>query len=178
MLESRRKIVPFSHGHGPSLVLQKAQSLEQQVIGGFGREQWLALEKSGPAWSGFDGNRIIGSAGVTPAWRGRAIAWCMICEGNSHADLLFATRMIHGFLTKIQANPAYRRIETPVLESFNEGHRWAKMLGFDSEGLMRCYDQQGRDVRLYARIKWAQPPSSRCSRPERPSLLEPASSAA
>jgi hypothetical protein len=46
----------------------------------------------------------------------------------------------------------YKRIETSVATDFEQGHRWAQMLGFKNEGTMRCFTPQGMDCDLYARI--------------------------
>ena len=44
------------------------------------------------------------------------------------------------------------RIEMQVLDGFEHGERFAKMLGFECEGVMRKY-YKGRNYKLFARIR-------------------------
>ena len=44
------------------------------------------------------------------------------------------------------------RIEMQVLDGFEHGERFAKMLGFECEGVMRKY-YKGRNYKLFARVR-------------------------
>lgn len=44
------------------------------------------------------------------------------------------------------------RIDTSVHCHFAQAIRWAEMLGFQNEGLMRKYDPDGLDCYLYAQV--------------------------
>ena len=64
------------------------------------------------------------------------------------AEMLWIHRRVSDFLDRSDVD----RIETGVRESFKAGHRWAKMLGFQAEGLMRRFGPDGSDYQMYARI--------------------------
>ena len=44
------------------------------------------------------------------------------------------------------------RLQTAVLHSFDDGHRFAKFLGMEPEGLMKKYDYMEQDYMRYARV--------------------------
>lgn len=44
------------------------------------------------------------------------------------------------------------RLEMEVMSGFKHGERFAEMLGFECEGVMRKY-YKGKDYKLYARIR-------------------------
>ena len=48
---------------------------------------------------------------------------------------------------------ASRGLRVLALEQFEPGHRWATMLGFEREGLMRAFGQDGSDMVMYSRIQ-------------------------
>jgi hypothetical protein len=39
-----------------------------------------------------------------------------------------------------------------VYPNFEPGHRWARMLGFEQEGLMRAFGHDGSDMVMYSRV--------------------------
>lgn len=119
-----------------------------------GEQAWLLaggvsiVEQSTIALSAWAGGRCLGAAGLLDVWPGRALAWTLLSK-YAPPHMRAITRHVRFC---VNAYPA-RRVEMVVLRSFVQGHRWATMLGFEYEGHMRAYFQDGTDASLYARIK-------------------------
>lgn len=139
-------VLPFEPEHLDELELQQSQLSLQPIISD--SKYGYSLKKAGPAFSAQVDGEIIASLGIIPQWEHRAIAWGLIgARANRH--LLSVHKAVERFLKMSE----YRRIETSVATNFAEGHRWARMLGFEREGTMRAYTPEGFDCDLYARVR-------------------------
>ena len=97
------------------------------------------------AFSGWLGTTCVAAGGVFPQWGRHGIAWMLASEAIG-PELLRLTRFGRALY---QASP-YDRITCDVLCDFTDGHRWAKLLGFELEcERMVKYDPMGRDCALY-----------------------------
>ena len=108
----------------------------------------MALELSGPGFTGVVGGKVVGMAGIIHHWEGRAEAWCVLNAGMG-GYLVDVTRAVRDFL----ANDPTRRIETVVRANFRQGLRWAQMLGMKEEGYMVSYLPTGEDAVRFVRIR-------------------------
>lgn len=138
-------VVPFEAKHLRALLLQESQIFMQPFLQD--KTYGLSLEKGGPAFSAIVDGEIIAALGVIPQWKHRAIAWGLI---GDEAPRHFIA--LHKAVSRFLRMTEYRRIETSVSTDFEEGHRWARMLGFVNEGTMRAFTPDGRDCDLYARV--------------------------
>lgn len=140
------RIVQFEPDHLKLLLLQPSQAIMQPLLDN--PEYAQSLKDAGPAYSAVDGDAVFACAGFIPQWEGRAIAWALIsAEAGRH--FVTITRAVKRAMDLHQ----FRRVETAVAHEFPQGHRWARMLGFTREGLMRRYTPDGRDCDLYARVQ-------------------------
>ncbi|MEZ5665875.1 MAG: hypothetical protein R3F55_00235 [Alphaproteobacteria bacterium] len=139
-------VVPMTAGHLTRLRLQPAQAVLAPLVAEPGYGAMLA--EAGPAFAGLCGDRVVGCAGVVRLTAQRGHAWALLACDAGHS-LTAIHRAVVGFL----AHQRMRRIETAVDAEFAAGHRWARMLGFECEGLMRAYGPDGRDAHLYARTR-------------------------
>jgi hypothetical protein len=140
------KIVPFEPNHLERLLLQPSQAIMQETL--TRPEYAKSLYEAGPAYSLVDGDAVFASMGLIPQWEHRAIAWGLIAkEAGPHF------RTIHKAVLRTMEIHPYRRIETSVACDFEQGHRWARMLGFEREGRMRAFTPDGHDCDLYGRIQ-------------------------
>lgn len=138
-------IVAFQPAHLERLLLQPSQALMQPTLAD--PSYGPSLAAAGPAYSAVEGDAVFACAGIIPQWEGRAVAWALIAdEAGRHMV------GIHKAVRRALEVHAYRRIETAVASNFEQGHRWAQMLGFEREGRMRGYAPDGRDCDLYARV--------------------------
>jgi hypothetical protein len=139
-------VKPFEAWHLDELTLQDSQSIFEPslVNSGYG----LSLQTAGPAYSAVIDDKVIACLGIIPQWENRAIAWGLI-SGDAGKYFIGVHKAVKRFLDLQD----YARIETSVSCNFDQGHRWAQMLGFEREGMMRKYTPDGRDCDLYARIR-------------------------
>lgn len=140
-------IEPFSPDHLRRLLLQPSQTMLQPTLADPAYADML--HKGGPAYSAFDGDEVVACLGVIPQWQHRAIAWGLV---GAEAGKRFVG--IHRGVVRFLDLCGYKRVETSVLTDFEEGHRWARMLGFVREGTMKAYTPGGLDCDLYARVTW------------------------
>lgn len=136
-------LVPFEPSHLARLEVQDAQRGTFPVDD---PAYALSLMKAGPCWSVFVGGRVVACGGLCVQWEERAVAWAIISHG---APLIPVTRSV---LHVLGQRGIPRRVECFVDVSFQEGIRWAEMLGFQREGLMRAFSPDGRDHILFARV--------------------------
>ena len=139
------EVVKFKPADLDELRLQPAQEYLAAFVGrpGYGQE----LVDAGPCYTVRQGGKIICCAGVVELWQGRASAWALL-SGEAGRSMIGLHRMVEDFLDGC----GIRRVEAYVYPDFEPGHRWARMLGFEREGLMRAF-QQGADMYMYSRIR-------------------------
>jgi len=95
-------------------------------------------------------DEVIFCGGLLHMHEGVGEVWTVIGE-NFKQYSLSITRHVITFLHNAEAL-GYRRLQTTVASGFPEAARWAGLLGFESEGLMRKYTPAGEDCFMYARI--------------------------
>ena len=137
------EIVPFELGHILAAEVQLQQESDAEYLKAIG-------SVPGVAYSFFVGDFWAGSAGAIPLWTGRCQAWGMFPPSMPGHSMLWFTRATRDFVDFI-LDGIVRRVEMTVCSTFERGLRWAKVLGFTAEGLMKCYDPVGRDHVLFAR---------------------------
>jgi hypothetical protein len=105
------------------------------------------LAKSGPVFTATDKEgEIVAVAGLVEQWPGCLRAYAFLGE-HAGRHMITLTRSVKRYLRDFPV----RRVEAAVECSFAEGIRWAKLLGFEQEGLMRAY-WNDRDAYLFARV--------------------------
>jgi hypothetical protein len=115
-----RKVIPFEAWH--------LDWLEQS---GLPEGGWIALDaaqrkalEAYANWTGVVGNEIVACGGTVQIWPGRHSAWAYLNK-KSGEHMLFITRAARDCLAKVKG-----RIEMTVRVGFDEGYRWASLLGF------------------------------------------------
>jgi hypothetical protein len=139
------QVLPFRADHLRALTLQPAQAAWRGRIDG---ETGDALEQGGLAWTLMRAGRVIGCGGVIDRGSGRGEAWALIAQDAGPA-MLAATRAVRRYF---QTAP-FRRIEAATACRFAPGRRWAEMLGFQPEGVMRAFCEDGDDAMRWAIIR-------------------------
>lgn len=100
------------------------------------------------AYSAITNDGVVACAGIQEIWDGRGLAWSIL--GNTSGQNM--ARIHRAVLRALNICP-YKRVEMYVNSTFSDGCRWADMLGFEREGLMRSFFPSGLDAYLYARMK-------------------------
>ncbi len=100
------------------------------------------------AFTGLDGDEVLGCAGLIPQGNHRALLWALV--GNVGPRRFVA---VHKAVLHFLSMCSHARLETWVDDGFEQGIRWAGMLGFVPEGLMKKHRPDGGDAWLYARVQ-------------------------
>ena len=138
-----RRIEPFKASHISMFRPQDAQAHEPAPDAAY-----TAIEAAGLSFTGFRDDTILACCGYIDMWPGRALCWTRIAFAATRHDMLWIHRQVAKF---IEANPR-RRLEMTVDAGFYAGFRWAELLGFDKEALLRAYDPSGRDHVGYCKV--------------------------
>jgi len=125
--------------------LQEAQAVHLPEIEDEGYQ--LALSEAG-GYAAVEGNRVLALGGAVAQWPGRSFGWTLVAD-----DIGRHMFGLHKTVSDWLDGHGENRIETVVLDGFEAGHRWVKMLGFEHEGLMRKWGPDGCDYHLYSRVR-------------------------
>lgn len=138
-----RRVVPFRAVHYGWLVSRPGfGALDFEV-----NDDILAyLEKSGKWFTGVVDGDPIAIAGVLTQWKGRHVTHAILGV-DTGPHMLWITRATLKVLGGLEG-----RIEMTVRQDFKMGHRWAAMLGFEREALMKRYGPEREDHMLYVRF--------------------------
>lgn len=101
---------------------------------------------STPAWTILSGSVPICIWGKVAYWDNRALLWGVMAK---HAK--YCMKHIYQFASEQINMMTELRLELQVVKGFQPGIRFAEMLGFECECLMKKYSQ-GNDAYLYARF--------------------------
>lgn len=141
-------VVPFIAVHLEGFKVQKGQGLVNKYM--ISSEYIETIADYGPVYTGcVDGKPMI-FAGMIQIHPHIGMMWAILSEDCKN-HMLSATRAVKKFMDDHAHIP---RLETAVQRDFKEGHRWAKMLGFQNETPeigMRNFDEAGATYDLYAR---------------------------
>jgi len=141
-MPNKYRIVPFRRWH--------LEWLGPEAEGGDFKLPWEAaqqLENSKLCWTGlYDGQPIV-CGGVAQIFSHRHQAW-MLLDMRTGRHMLWITKQVSAYLQKIRG-----RIEFSVRADFEQGQRWAKLLGFEVEApLLKQYGHDKADHVGYVRI--------------------------
>lgn len=142
------EIVDFEPEHLARLRVQREQMLD---IGAVLDDAEALRVASVAAWSGIEGDRVLGCIGIFLTWRDRMVAWGLLGKMGP-VNFLHVHRRVRNFLDG-QAAPI--RIEATVYHDHAQGHRWMQQLGFvlETPNGMKGYARDGGTCDLYAFVK-------------------------
>ena len=138
-------IITFDRSHFYEIFPQIAQA---NVPGYITDETWANLPKDTSFSYEHGGERLAvgGWIEITPY---RALLWAYL-----HKDIKHKLTFVHKEACCTIACLPYRRLELEVDRTFEQGHRWAKLLGFEVETeRARYYRPDGKDATIYVRYK-------------------------
>lgn len=117
-------------------------------------EKWLSMSEEGHAYTGIEAGTVYICSGIVPVWPGRWQLWSAVSKYAGPAKMLWIHRQALEWLDGMQkSSPVeFMRIEATAKADEPHSIRWLEMLGFEIEGRLRCYDANGNDHLLYARI--------------------------
>lgn len=140
------EIVPFKAEHLAGMRLQSGQAWAAEHI----EEAGIRTLEGPHAFTALEDGRPIACAGVAEMEKGRWLAWSYLSDQVNARNFLKVHNAVRGFIHEHEA----RRIEMVVDYEFEQGHKWARMLGFSVDApRMRKYNVDGSDASLYALVK-------------------------
>lgn len=100
--------------------------------------------------------RVLLIAGVAKVDESYGYAWAFTAAHSGPA-MRWLTRKVRGYLDTLQ--PTHRRIELQARADFPQARKWARLLGFEEEGPVRCAAADSGDMVRFARINrhWTRP---------------------
>lgn len=135
-------IVPFEPAHADRIDLQE----EQCKIGSEVTSEELA--RAGDAFTGMIGDEVLFCAGRVRQWQGRWLLWAMLSK-DANKYMLQITRAIRRLIDLAAMDG---RLEVIVRSGFEEGHRWAKILGMRYHHHEERFLPDGSDADIYVRM--------------------------
>src|SRR6185312_3894205 len=114
------------------------------------KEQGIELESALDTYTILDDElKPVVIGGIRQYWYNRGEAWLLI-GAPKRSDFI----KIHKIVQKFLDLSPIKRIEMVVDYHYEEGHRWARLLGFKKEAeRMESYRSDGGDVSLYSLVK-------------------------
>ena len=98
-----------------------------------------------------DNGEILGCFAFLEVCEKRGVV-CSLISRNAGRAMLKMVKQFRKMLDDGMKRTGLERIEMQVLDGFDHGERFAKMLGFECEGVMRKY-YKGRNYKLFARVR-------------------------
>jgi hypothetical protein len=141
-------ISPFRAGDVGELKLQPAQARWAGRL----EAGTLAVLEAGLSWTVRADERVIAIGGVLDRGEGRGEAWALLSTAAGRRLARLTRTVRRAFVVM-----PFRRIEAVTAEGFAPAARWARMLGFRDEGVMRAWRQDGGDARRWAWINSKRP---------------------
>jgi len=137
------RVEPYEPEHLATMRIQNAQRNVLPTL-----HDQVGMLESLPAVTIFDGDITVACVGAFEFWPGRAMVWSYLSE-DARSRLLGLTRIIR----RLMEHYDRRRLECEVAFDFAEGHRWARLLGFEVDApRMRSYFPDGGDCTLYSKV--------------------------
>jgi len=138
------KRVPFEAVHAERIHLQP----RQRESAGYATPEHYRQLAAAPSFSVLDGDEVLMCGGAFEIWPGRRLCWALLAESIGHR-MTACVRATRRFLAEVGA----RRYELDVEAGHDEGHRFAKLLGFEVETpRLRAYYPDGSDGAMYVRV--------------------------
>ncbi len=108
--------------------------------------------KSGPSFTLYDKNGHIGCiVGGCQVWNGVARIWAVTTPYLDEHPVGY-TRTVLALLKWGVRHYNIHRAEMTVKADYQAGIRWAKLMGFEAEGLLRNYGCDKSDYLLFGRL--------------------------
>lgn len=117
-------------------------------------ESSLRAQEQGSTFVVCDDGVIYVLAGITKINKRVAYVWAVTTK-NLQNKYIGASKELRNFLDLVQDKERLHRIEVYVRCDLEAAQRWIKFLGFEREGRMCMYNEDGTDSYMYRRIiKW------------------------
>lgn len=143
------EVIPFEPEHIFGMKpLIKDGELEQALTN---MEYLKCLKQYGVAYSGFTKDGVcVGAAGVRQINLKTFEGWAILSE-DSYKNIKSIIRAVNLFIQNHFEFNVADRFQATVKLSYEKGHRFAKLLKFEPEGILKNYEN-GEDFMIYGRV--------------------------
>jgi hypothetical protein len=100
---------------------------------------------------GESGGNLHGVAGSLRHWGGCSQLWAVFSKETEKYPLAL-TKICGALIDYAVDRQELKRVSVNVRTDYGQGNKFAKVLGFQLEGVMRRYLPDGADANLYARL--------------------------
>jgi RimJ/RimL family protein N-acetyltransferase len=111
----------------------------------------MDLEQEHLAFTGLINDKVIAAAGMKRIWGNVAEGW-FIAKNDVWNYPITIAKAVKQNIDYLATSNNIKRLQTAVRADFGIGIRFAKWLGFNNEGLMKCYGFDDTDHYRFARI--------------------------
>lgn len=139
-------IEAFKREHLDALTLQPMQQYMRPLLM---RDDYLKFYESQESFTAIIDGVVVGCGGFISMWANRVQIWSLLARDIGPRGML----QVHHAVKRGLAMRTERRIEAMCDPGFKNAQRWLQALGFEREGLMRKYTEDGHDCYLYARVR-------------------------
>ena len=138
-------VIPFKAEHFWAIEVQPAQAYVRNYV----TPEAIATLEGHNSFTYVNKGKPLACFGWVPLYSHRASAWAYISK-DAGPCFIEMTRIAKRLFKSLQ----FKRIEFEVDCEFEQGHRWARILGFKLEAeRLRGYRMDGGDSAVYARIQ-------------------------
>ena len=143
------KLIDFKSDHAQQMATSIMNTPQTSIDEKY-HELLNGLEVENMSFTATHNDKIICAGGIIPIWDGVFEGWIM------GSDLIWKFRIASAKIIKQRMEELIiknkvQRLQTAVKKDFPLGHRFAKWLGLEEEGLMRKY-QNNEDYIRFARV--------------------------
>ena len=143
-------IIPFKKEHAEFILSQQLNAAELYLKPEH-RRYALYLEQVGLSFTAIVNDKPIAAGGISVLWDNVAEGWVMATHEVWNHSIIMAKHFKKRTDILIETTKI-KRLQTSVKADFTLGHKFAKWLKFEEEGLMKHYGPDGSDYIRYARI--------------------------
>lgn len=136
----------------PKILIRDFQPGDLNHMGKLGRLLKGAAEgllHSGLSYTALVDEKPEITAGLVPMWSGVAEAWAALGD-YAQRHPMWSHRLVKKQLKQLIDDNDFHRVQMHVTEGDLIGERWAEALGFQKEGLMHAYTNDGKNMTCFA----------------------------
>ncbi len=136
------EIIKFDKTHLDKVYIQEEQKHELENGAFFRAEHSFTIVDEG---------NVVGVFGFFEIYKGRVVVFSFI-SAKAGKHLFSLAKLLRKIIDDGMQKTDIDRVEMEVVKGFDHGERFAKLLGFECEGVLKKY-YKGMDYKIFARIK-------------------------
>lgn len=147
------EIVPFTAEHLFELMLGELTETSLPKSMDIAMTRGAFYRERGPCFTAMEDGHVIGAGGLIILWPGVGEGWMVVNKDAAQRHKRYAYEVVIEHLLKLASDLNLRRIQAHVDVNVPAAVKFAEQLGFQREGTMRRYGEDGSDHYLYAIVR-------------------------